>query len=46
MSAGYSHSLVVRSDGTVWAMGSNDSGQVGDGGTTREASKPICSLLY
>ena len=28
---GTEHSLVVRSNGTVWAMGRNDSGQVGDG---------------
>ena len=34
VSAGGSHTLAVRSDGTVWAWGSNVSGQLGDG--TRE----------
>ncbi|WP_244237373.1 RCC1 domain-containing protein [Corallococcus llansteffanensis] len=29
------HSLALRSDGTVWAWGSNATGQLGDGTTTR-----------
>jgi alpha-tubulin suppressor-like RCC1 family protein len=33
ISAGPSHSLAVKSDGTVWAWGSNDSGQLGIGNT-------------
>ena len=32
------HSLAVRSDGTVWAWGSNDFGQLGDGSTTDRTS--------
>lgn len=28
----YAHSLAAKSDGTVWAWGNNDSGQLGNGG--------------
>ena len=31
ISAGYTHSLAVRSDGTVWSWGANEHGQLGDG---------------
>ncbi|MFZ4599437.1 MAG: RCC1 domain-containing protein [Terrimicrobiaceae bacterium] len=31
VSAGYSHSLGVRTNGTAWAWGSNDYGMLGDG---------------
>ena len=34
ISAGQAHSLAVRSDGTAWAWGDNQSGQLGDGTTT------------
>ncbi|GAA3448198.1 PASTA domain-containing protein [Dactylosporangium matsuzakiense] len=34
VSAGASHSLALRSDGTVWAWGSNTQGELGDGSTT------------
>ena len=33
IAAGSSHSLAVRSDGTVWAWGANDYGRLGDGST-------------
>ncbi|MDY7232912.1 RCC1 domain-containing protein [Hyalangium rubrum] len=32
--AGASHSLTVRSDGSVWAVGDNTYGQLGNGNTT------------
>ncbi|KRE21939.1 RCC1 domain-containing protein [Paenibacillus sp. Soil522] len=32
---GRSHNLALKSDGTVWAWGDNDYGQLGDGTTTR-----------
>lgn len=31
---GYSHSMMLRSDGTVWSCGRNTNGQLGDGTTT------------
>jgi alpha-tubulin suppressor-like RCC1 family protein len=34
VSAGYSYALALTSDGSVWAWGSNGSGQLGDGATT------------
>ncbi len=38
ISAGVQHSLVLLADGTVWAFGGNDSGQLGDGTTTQRPS--------
>ena len=38
IAADYRHSLAVRNDGTVWAWGSNDSGQLGDGTHTDRAT--------
>jgi len=34
IAAGYSHSVALKTDGTVWAWGYNATGQVGDGSTT------------
>lgn len=34
VSAGADHSLALRNDGTVWAWGANDHGQLGTGNTT------------
>ena len=38
ISAGTSHSIAVKTDGTVWSWGLNSSGQLGDGTTTAKAS--------
>ena len=38
VAAGYAHSIAVKSDGSVWAWGSNDSGQLGDGTRTNRSS--------
>ena len=35
LAAGSRHSLVLRSDGTVWSWGENYDGEVGDGTTTQ-----------
>ena len=40
IAAGYSHSLALRKDGTVWAWGYNGYGQLGDG-TTSEKRSPV-----
>gem|GEM_PF-2254638 len=40
LAAGSSHSLALRSDGTVWAWGYNGNGQLGDG-TTINRSTPV-----
>jgi alpha-tubulin suppressor-like RCC1 family protein len=38
IAAGSSHTVALRRDGTVWAWGSNDLGQLGDGTTTQRTS--------
>jgi len=40
VSAGYFHTLAVRKDGTVWAWGSNNFGQLGDG-TNEDRIAPV-----
>jgi alpha-tubulin suppressor-like RCC1 family protein len=40
VSAGLDHSLGVRSDGTLWAWGNNEAGQLGDG-TRAQRKKPV-----
>ena len=34
VAAGKKHSLILKSDGTVWASGNNDNGELGNGTTT------------
>jgi alpha-tubulin suppressor-like RCC1 family protein len=34
VAAGNEHTLALKADGSVWAFGHNDHGQLGDGGTT------------
>jgi len=40
VAAGSEHSLALRADGTVWAWGSDASGELGDGATT-DSSSPV-----
>jgi alpha-tubulin suppressor-like RCC1 family protein len=40
VAAGLAHSLFLKADGSLWAMGYNDHGQLGDGSTTNR-STPI-----
>ncbi|MCP3875173.1 MAG: tandem-95 repeat protein, partial [Desulfobacteraceae bacterium] len=46
ISGGYYHTLSLRDDGTVWAWGKNQYGQLGDGDTTssRSAQEPVMGL--
>ncbi len=39
VAAGRDHSLALRRDGTVWAWGARDHGQLGDG--VRDANRPV-----
>jgi alpha-tubulin suppressor-like RCC1 family protein len=41
VSAGMGHSLALRSDGTVWAWGDNEYGQVGNGVISLEQLTPV-----
>ena len=44
ISAGNNHSLSVKSDGTLWAWGRNNYGQLGDG-TTTDRHSPVQFFL-
>jgi len=41
ISAGFNHSLFIESDGSLWGMGNNISGQLGDGTTAQEQDFPV-----
>ncbi|HLG60162.1 MAG TPA: chitobiase/beta-hexosaminidase C-terminal domain-containing protein [Vicinamibacterales bacterium] len=43
ISAGYEHSLAIRSDGVMFAWGSGSSGQLGNGGNTRKVLPTVIS---
>jgi alpha-tubulin suppressor-like RCC1 family protein len=40
IAAGYEHSLFVKSDGSLWAMGFNIAGQLGDGTYNQSTNRP------
>ncbi|RNB51743.1 peptidase S8 [Brevibacillus gelatini] len=44
LSAGMGYTLVIKEDGSVWATGRNESGQLGDG-TTQNRATPVPSML-
>ena len=47
VAGGGKHSLALKTDGTVWAWGANDDGQLGDGSTTdRVYAVQVTSLTY
>src|SRR5215208_921824 len=41
LAGGWQHSLAVKEDGTAWAWGSNEYGQLGDGTTTIIRTSPV-----
>jgi alpha-tubulin suppressor-like RCC1 family protein len=40
VAAGQEHTVILKSDGTVWTVGTNSSGQLGDG-TTTPRTEPV-----
>jgi alpha-tubulin suppressor-like RCC1 family protein len=40
ISAGYEHSLFIKSDGSLWGMGFNLTGQLGDGTLNQSTNRP------
>ncbi|MBI5561616.1 MAG: hypothetical protein HY894_01995, partial [Deltaproteobacteria bacterium] len=40
-SAGNSYTVALRSDGTLWAWGANNSGQIGDGTNINRTATPV-----
>ena len=44
LAGGANHSLVVMTNGAIWATGTNDFGQLGDGTTSTNAGEQIPSL--
>ncbi len=45
ISAGFAHSLALKSDGTLWAWGENSNGQLGDGTTIDKSTSVQVSGL-
>jgi alpha-tubulin suppressor-like RCC1 family protein len=41
LTAGYFHSLAIKSDGSLWAWGMDNSGQLGDGGSNSNQFVPV-----
>ncbi|HCX71935.1 MAG TPA: RCC1 repeat-containing protein, partial [Firmicutes bacterium] len=41
ITAGMSHTVALKNDGTVWAWGRNDMGQLGDGTTSTPRLTPV-----
>jgi alpha-tubulin suppressor-like RCC1 family protein len=41
VSAGYAHGLALKSDGTVWAWGSNTAGQIGNNASGTNVLTPV-----
>src|SRR5439155_1562430 len=41
ISAGDTHTVALKSDGTLWAWGLNAYGQLGDGTTSRDRASPV-----
>ena len=41
VAAGYDDTLFVRNDGTLWAVGFNESGQLGGDATYADTNRPV-----
>jgi alpha-tubulin suppressor-like RCC1 family protein len=46
VAAGYGHTVVLRGDGSTWAVGHNGHGQLGDGGNvSRGTPAPMAGVM-
>jgi alpha-tubulin suppressor-like RCC1 family protein len=41
VSTRYGHTVALKTDGSLWAWGSNDHGELGDDGTTTQRNSPV-----
>ena len=45
VAAGWYHTVAIKTDGTLWAWGSNGDGQLGDGSTATNRTSPVQIMI-